>query len=344
LFKKFLYIIVITVFIFAAIGLFLPRHVHIERSVEIARPASTVFTVLNGYQAFLAWSPWADRDPDAVYELSGPDRGPGARLSWTGDPRLVGSGWQEIVASEPWSLIRMRLDFDQQGVADTYYQLDETATGVRLTWGFDTDLLDGQGLLGGILARYFGLFFDRWIGRDYEQGLANLKTYVESLPPADFSTLQVERTVARSQSILSATSGGDQSRSGLASAFRQITAFMAEQGIERAGQPMTITRSLPDGRWTLEAAIPVAAAGAAAALDLPSGLALGRSPEGAAVHVRHRGPHERLGETYAALAAWLAAHGVAEAGVSWEQYVSDPGATAPEDLVTDVFVLLAETP
>ncbi len=30
-----------------------------------------------------------------------------------------------------------------------------------------------------IIARYFGLMFDAWVGADYEQGLANLKRLVE---------------------------------------------------------------------------------------------------------------------------------------------------------------------
>ena len=40
------------------------------------------------------------------------------------------------------------------------------------------------------------------------------------------------------------------------------------------------------------------------------------------------------------LAAWMAAHGLAEGHVSWEQYVSDPRETPPEALITDMYFLL----
>jgi len=90
MFTKFLYVIVIAFVLFLSVGLFLPRNVHVERSIEIDRPASTVFVLLNSYRAFASWSPWAARDPDARYEFSGPESGVGARLSWSGDPRLAG--------------------------------------------------------------------------------------------------------------------------------------------------------------------------------------------------------------------------------------------------------------
>lgn len=342
MFKKFIYIVVITVLFFTAASFFLPRYVHVERHIEIARPAATVYTVLNSYRSFLAWSPWAERDPGARYELSGPDAGPGARLSWSGDPRLVGSGWQEIVQSEPYSLIRMALAFDQQGRSETYFRIEESTGGVRLTWGFETDLLDGQGILGGILARYFGLFFDHWIGRDYEAGLQRLKRFVEDMPAADFSGLDVQRVLAAPMDVLSFPIPPGSGLDGLSTAFREISAFMATHGILRQGLPMTISRPLAEGRWGSEAAIPI---------ELPANppppegaIRYDRSPAGEAVRAIHVGPSGELADTYDGLSAWLSAHGLSEGAVSWERYVSDPRATDAGQQVTEVYVLLGEKP
>ena len=65
--KKVIYSIVIALIIFSVIGFFLPSEVHVERQIEIRRPAATVFTVVNSYRAFQSWSPWAERDPGASY-------------------------------------------------------------------------------------------------------------------------------------------------------------------------------------------------------------------------------------------------------------------------------------
>jgi len=342
--KKVLYAIVIAVVLFIAAGLLLPRNVHVERSVEIQRPAVTVFTVLNTYRTFLSWSPWAERDPAARYEFSGPTAGVGARINWTGDPRLVGSGWQEITASEPNTLVRMRLFFDQQGTATSYFRIAETATGSHLTWGFDTDLVEGQGWFAGLLARYFGLFFDRWVGGDYESGLARLKNLVESMPPADFSDLEVEIVAVEPADILflrdAAAGSSNDLGDDLAAAYREISSFMKENAIERAAQPLAITRILPNGGFTVEAAIPVILPDV-----IPNGRVLtGQSPAGRALRVIHRGPYDRMAPTYAKLAAWMAAHGLSEGHVSWEQYVSDPGETPPEALITHIYFLLDDEP
>ncbi len=340
--KKVFYAIVIVIFIFITVGMLLPRQVHVERSLVIDRPAATVFTVLNSYRSFVNWSPWADRDPSATYELSGPDAGVGARLGWSGDPRQVGSGWQEITESQPNHLIRMFLNFDQQGTANTYYQIDPAVSGVRVTWGFDSDLVEGQGWFGGLLARYFGLFFDRWIGADYELGLARLKALLETFPAADFSGLEVEVLEAQPLDILYVrTAAGPEVREvgdSLAEAYQEISTLMAEQGLEMAAQPMAITRLQQTQGYDFEAAIPVAPGN----IQTSGRVVLGRSPQGRAVRVVHRGPYERMAPTYEQAAAWMAAHGLVEQGVSWEQYMSDPRETAPEDLVTHIYFLVAD--
>jgi len=342
--KKVFYTIVFIVLIFISVSFFLPREVHVERSIAIDRPAATVFTVLNSYRQFEAWSPWASRDPSTRYELTGPAAGVGARLTWSGDPRLTGSGWQEIVSSEPFRRIEMRLDFEQQGVAESYFDIDETRQGVQLTWGFDTDLLEGQGWFAGVLARYFGLFFDRWIGADYEAGLARLEAFVEALPPADFADLDVAVMDVQPQDILYVRlddmPGSIAIEERLAAAYREISSFMDGHGIEMAGEPLTITHGNAGPGISLEAAVPAIATSAE-----PAGhVRIGRSPGGRAVRTVHRGSHGNLVSTYEKLAAWMAAHGLEEGRISWEHYVSDPAQTPPGERVTHIYVLLADGP
>lgn len=346
MFKKIFYAIVIALILFLIVGLFLPQEVHVQRSIDIERPAVTVFTVVNGYSHFAAWSPWTERDPDAVYELSGPNEGPGARLSWVGDPRLVGTGWQEIIESRPYSLVKMQLDFDQQGRAQSQFRLQPMDSGTRLTWAFDADLLEGHGWFGGVLARYFGLFFDTWVGSDYEAGLARLKAYLEGLPQADFSDLEVEIVEVEPEDILYVTSdaGIDAAdiTASLAAAYKEISAWMAAQDIERSAQPMTITRIGAEGRYEVDAAIPVWLPEEAAQPEAAGRVRLGRSPGGRSVRVVHRGAHDRMGPTYEKLAAWMAAHALTEGRVSWEQYISDPGETPEDELITHIYFRIAD--
>ena len=66
------------------------------------------------------------------------------------------------------------LDFGAQGATHAAFKIEPQNNGCRVTSGFEAEF--GYDLVG----RYFGLMFDRWIGADYEKGLANLKALVES--------------------------------------------------------------------------------------------------------------------------------------------------------------------
>lgn len=329
--------------VFVGVGLFLPAEVHVERSIAIKRPAATVFTLLNGFRHFQHWSPWARHDPQAEYRRSGPEAGPGARLDWRGDPATVGTGWQEIVASEPFRRIEIALDIGAQGRARSVYEIHGDRVGSRLTWNFDTDVTEGVGWLGGLLGRWFGLFLDRWVGQDFERGLADFKTLAESLPPQDFSAADIEVLEVEPIEVLLAPGSSSQApeaiAAALAGAYGSIMDHVRTHELEVVGQPLAITRAWEEGRYRFEAAIPVAGP----VPELPgAAVRRGFTPSGRALRIVHRGPYETSGTSYELAAAYLAAHGLAHTGVTWEHYLSDPAETAAENIVTHIYFQLED--
>ena len=93
-------------------------------------------------------------------------------MSWTSENANVGSGSQTIVEYDPPTYVATELDFGMMGKSVATWDLVPSTTGTKATWGFKSDL-------DGIPAKWFGLMFDRWIGADYEKGLAKLKTAAE---------------------------------------------------------------------------------------------------------------------------------------------------------------------
>ena len=337
---RFFIAILVLAGILLATALVLPSEVHVERSIIIERPPSVVYGLLNDYQHFTAWSPWAERDPNTRYTYTGPGHGVGSRMSWDGDPRQVGKGSQEIIASEPYSMIRVSLDFEDQGRAVSYFDIRPEGRGTRLEWGFDTDVTEGRDFVGAVLGKYFGLLFDRWVGADYEEGLERFKQYAETFPAADYAGLEIEEVTAEAQPILFVSTSSAQSDEAVAralgAAFAEISRFMAARGLERVGMPMSIIRSRNENGFQFDAAIPVARSN----IDPPGNIKAGWSPSGEAIRVVHKGAYSSIAETYRKAASYMAVRGVGQGGVSWEHYITDPGSTPEDQLITHIYFLI----
>lgn len=155
-------------------GFFLPDAAHVERSTVIKASPQVLFRLLNSFDHFNEWSPWAKLDPKTQYTRKGPAEGVGANQAWFSENPNVGSGRQEIIESVPNERIRVRVEFtgfDSDNVST--YTLMPEAEGTRVTWGYDTTFK------GNLMGRYFGLLLDRMLGKDYETGLLNLKLLAE---------------------------------------------------------------------------------------------------------------------------------------------------------------------
>ena len=160
-----------------AVGAFLPTSAHVERSIGTTASPGTVYGIVNGFQRFNEWSPWAGLDPETRYTYSGPATGVGARMEWSSEKPEVGSGSQEITAVEPGRSVTMRLDFTGQSTAKTTMVIEPDAGGGSLVhWSFDTSFEHSFPM------RYLGLLFDGMIGADYEKGLSRLKSLAEATP------------------------------------------------------------------------------------------------------------------------------------------------------------------
>ena len=164
----------LAVLVLVAIAYILPGSVQVERATVIDARPGDVFALVNSFEKFNAWSPWYEKDPEGDYRIEGPNEGVGARMTWASDKPGVGSGSQEIIESVPDKLVRTKLDFGEMGDANAFFKIEPRGEDrTHLVWGFDTDL----GL--NPISRYFGLMFEKWIGPDYENGLAKLKNLAE---------------------------------------------------------------------------------------------------------------------------------------------------------------------
>jgi effector-binding domain-containing protein len=300
-----------------------------------------VFTLLDGFSSWTEWSPWAARDPSISVTRSGPERGAGARLDWAGDPGKAGLGFQEILESDPAGRLRLRVVQGAQGEASLGYVVTGDALGSRVTWRFEADVASEQGFPRGLIGRYYGWFLARWVAADFERGLQRFKTHAESLPGADFSQAEITRVQVAPTPVAHVTGLRADTPEGVAQvvaeAFGAISAWALRHDVEFQGQPFIITRRLGSGLEVHEAAIPVAGGQTA---PEEGGVGYGETPAGDAACVLHRGsPFETLG-SYEQLSAWMRAHALEPAGISWEHYLSDPASTPASSASLEICMMI----
>ena len=151
-----------------------PDILHVERSTVVRAPRERIVPLIDDFRAWRAWSPYERKGPDMQRTLGGAERGPGSTYAGSGD-RNIGSGRMEILESSP-ERVRIQLDFftpfEAHNVAE--FTLAPAGDATRVTWA----MRGPNRFVGKLMSLFFDM--DAMIGRDFESGLAELKSIAES--------------------------------------------------------------------------------------------------------------------------------------------------------------------
>jgi uncharacterized protein YndB with AHSA1/START domain len=145
------------------------------RAIRIAAPPESIYPMIADLRAMNTWNPFVDPDPNIEITYSGPPQGVGAAHTWRGN-RNVGEGSIEIVEAAPPSRIVMRLQMVKPMKADNrvVFTLAPAGPATDVTW----TMSGRQPLLGKLMTMFIDC--DSMVGRQFEKGLAALKTKIEA--------------------------------------------------------------------------------------------------------------------------------------------------------------------
>ena len=152
-----------------------PNTFRVQRSKRIIAPPESIFALINDLHRWPAWSPWENKDPAMKRTYSGADQGPGAAYAWEGN-KDVGAGSMEILDASPPSTIAMKLDFlrpfEAHNLVD--FTLVPKGDSTLVNWAIHGPV--------PYFAKILHLFInmDSMIGKDFEAGLAKLKSLTEN--------------------------------------------------------------------------------------------------------------------------------------------------------------------
>jgi len=146
----------------------------VQRATSVKAPPEKIFPLITDLHSWSSWSPWEKKDPAMKRTYSGAPSGKGAEYAWEGNSK-VGEGRMEITDVSPPSKVTIKLDFvkPMEGHSIAEFKLEPKGDSTNVTWTMYGPT--------AYVAKVIGIFvsMDEMIGKEFETGLANLRTVAE---------------------------------------------------------------------------------------------------------------------------------------------------------------------
>ena len=151
-----------------------PDSMRIQRTATINAPPEKIYPLISDFHNWTSWSPYEHIDPAMKKTYSGPPSGKGAVYEWAGNSD-VGQGRMEITDTAEPTRVTIKLDFIApfEGHNVTVFSLTPRAGATDVAW-----TMEGP---SAYVMKVMSVFtdMDAMIGKDFETGLATLKSVAE---------------------------------------------------------------------------------------------------------------------------------------------------------------------
>jgi len=151
-----------------------PSTFSLQRTATIQASPDIAFALVNDLHKWGEWSPWDKMDPAMKKTYEG-EAGTGAKYSWAGNSD-VGEGRMTIEESKPNESIRIKLEFLKPWAATntTQFLFKPEGETVSVTWKMEGT----HDFMGKAFSAFMDM--DAMVGKDFEKGLASMKTLAEA--------------------------------------------------------------------------------------------------------------------------------------------------------------------
>jgi carbon monoxide dehydrogenase subunit G len=172
-FKALGILIVLGVLVIVGIAFTKPDSFEVKRQADIKAPPEKIVAALTDFHTWAAWSPWEKLDPAMKKSFTGPERGVGAGYGWSGNAK-AGAGRMEITEVTP-QKVTIKLDFLKPFEAHNFvdFLLEPKGESTQVTW-----VMRGKNPFMAKVMQVF-MSMDKMVGKDFETGLASLKSVAE---------------------------------------------------------------------------------------------------------------------------------------------------------------------
>lgn len=151
-----------------------PDEFRVTRTASIKAPPERIQPLVEDLRRHREWSPFEKKDPGMKRTYTGASAGKGAVYEWDGNSE-IGAGRITIAESSPQRVVfdmHFLRPFDSRSTGEIAFRPSGDTT--EVTWS-----MHGQQLfIGKVMCLFFNM--DTMIGREFETGLANLKSATET--------------------------------------------------------------------------------------------------------------------------------------------------------------------
>ena len=145
------------------------KEINVKESLVINKPISEVYAIVGDFKTWKSWSPWMEKDPNIVIEITGKPGRVNHFYSWSGNDE-VGEGNQKIMEIKPNKYLNVKLTFTKpiQSESKVEWFFEEVEGGTKATWATQSD--------NDFMGRVFDVFmdFNGEISKDFKKGLKNI--------------------------------------------------------------------------------------------------------------------------------------------------------------------------
>ncbi|MEY4564777.1 MAG: hypothetical protein RLZZ618_4054 [Pseudomonadota bacterium] len=145
----------------------------VERSITISAPPAKVHALIDDLRAYNTWNPYAKKDPQMKLTYRGAPKGVGAGFDFEGN-KESGKGSIDVLESDAGKVVMaLRMTSPMEADNRVVYKLVPKGDATEVSW-----------TMGGAvpyMAKVIHLVIniDKMVGKDFEQGLSDLKSLAE---------------------------------------------------------------------------------------------------------------------------------------------------------------------
>ncbi|RKG83611.1 polyketide cyclase [Corallococcus sp. CA049B] len=147
----------------------------VTRTTTVPGAPDVAFGLVNDFHQWNQWSPWDNLDPNMKKTFGGAESGVGATYGWVGN-NDVGEGRMTILEATADASVRIKLEFVKpfEDSSITTFTFKPASDGTTVTW-----TMAGEHTF---VSKAMCLFMDmdQMIGKDFEKGLASMKTAAQA--------------------------------------------------------------------------------------------------------------------------------------------------------------------